>query len=166
MDQGTNTEMNFDKGGALLQTNGDGYGAGWYGEEQQACVVKGKDPIWNNENFTNICRHTKSGLFMAHVRLTTTGKVHWENSHPFAYKNWVFQHNGEISDFPKIRRDLQFDIAPELYPELNGTTDSETFFLLALTYGLQDDPKRALQKLVERLQKVAIDHDTGGRRCA
>lgn len=162
--QGTHTKMSFDSCGSLLRTNGDGYGAGWYdGEDEQPCVVKGADPIWNSENFINICNHVKSALFMAHARLTTTGQVHRYNAHPFHYKNWLFQHNGEISDFPKIRRSLQMDIAPDLYPHLQGTTDSETFFLLALTYGLETNPKRALQKLVTRLRQAAKDHDTQGK---
>jgi len=154
--------MNYNDSGALLQINGDGFGAGWYTGQEQACVVKGREPVWNDNNFINISKQTESGLFMAHVRLTTTGEVHRENSHPFSYKNWIFQHNGSISEFPKVRRDLQVDIAPDLYPELKGNTDSETIFLLALTYGLNEQPKKALRLTIKRLQQAAKDNNTDG----
>ena len=159
--QSTQAKMLRHPDGTMLNVNGDGYGAGWYSGEAEPCVVKGKDPVWNNENFKNVCRHTKSSLFMAHVRLTTTGEVHRENSHPFSYKNWLFQHNGYISDFPSVQRDLQMDIAPELYPFVRGTTDSETFFYLALTYGLEKDPKAAMEKLYQRLCKALADRGEG-----
>lgn len=99
--------MNFDANGILLQTNGDVHGVGWYAEDiDYLCIVKDKGPIWNNKNLKNICFFTRAHIFMAHVRLTTTGKVRRENSHPFSYKNWVFQHNGYIRNFFKVRRDL------------------------------------------------------------
>ena len=147
--------------GAMLNVNGDGYGVGWYSDEPTPCVVKGKDPIWNNDNLKNICHHTSASLFMAHVRLTTTGTAQRENSHPFSHENWLFQHNGFVSEFPSIRRALQMEIAPELYPHLKGTTDSETFFLLALTYGLKKHPKKAIEKLVERLKKAVEPQNEG-----
>lgn len=149
--QGTQAKMLKHPDGTILNVNGDGYGAGWYSGEDVPCVIKEEIPVWNSENFKNICHHTSSGLFMAHVRLTTTGEVHRENSHPFSYKNWLFQHNGYITNFHEVQRDLQMDIAPELYPCVRGTTDSETFFYLALTYGLEKDPKAAMEKLYKRL---------------
>lgn len=160
--QGTQAKMLQHPDGTMLNVNGDGYGAGWYSEEDTPCVVKEEIPVWNSENFKNICHHTSSHLFMAHVRLTTTGEVHRENSHPFAYKNWLFQHNGYITDFHEVQRDLQMDIAPELYPCVRGTTDSETFFYLALTYGLEQNPKAAMEKLYNRL--VEANKKRGGGR--
>ena len=56
-----------------------------------------------------------------------------------------------------IKRDLQFDIAPELFPDIKGTSDSETCFYLALTYGLENDPKAAFEKMIQRLEKAQID---------
>lgn len=162
VNQSRNAQMYFDKNGILMQTNGDGYGVGWYSDLEEPCVIKGKDPIWNNQNLTNICNHVKSELFMAHVRLTTTGAVHRDNSHPFSYKNWLFQHNGEIGEFSKIRRELQIEIHPDLYTELSGTTDSETFFYLALTYGLENNPQNAMERLIKRLRKAAKDNGTNG----
>ena len=49
---------------------------------------------------------------------------------------------------------MQFAIAPELFPEIQGTTDSETCFYLALTYGLESNPKAAFEKMIRRLEKA------------
>ncbi len=51
-----------------------------------------------------------------------------------------------------------FDVAPELFPLIEGSTDSETLFFLALTFGLRSDPLMALARTmghVERARKAA-----------
>ena len=160
VEQSMNTEMNYDTDGSLMGTNGDGFGVGWYSERPTPGIFKEQTPAWSNENLKDICRQVKSHLFMAHVRATTQGAVQRTNCHPFKYENWLFQHNGDIQEFTKVRRDLQMQIAPELYSELKGTTDSETYFLLALTFGLQKDLKTALQKMVQCVEKSLKDHKT------
>ena len=158
VEQSMKTEMNFDTYGNLMNTNGDGFGVGWYGRRPKPGLFKEQTPAWSNENLREICHQVRAHIFFAHVRATTTGAVQRTNSHPFKHQNWLFQHNGDVSEFEKIRRDLQFDIAPEFFPEIKGTTDSETFFLLAVTYGLKDDPKLGMQKMVERVKK-ALDNN-------
>ena len=34
-------------------------------------------------------------------------------------------------------------VDPSLYPDIEGSTDTETLFFLALTFGLTDDPPAA-----------------------
>ena len=41
-----------------------------------------------------------------------------------------------------------FAVDPALFPEIEGTTDSEVLFYLALTFGLEDDPPRAVERAV------------------
>lgn len=55
-------------------------------------------------------------------------------------------HNGLIREFATVKRDLAFAVDPSLYPEIEGSTDSELFFYLALTFGLQDDPPSAVER--------------------
>lgn len=159
VEQSMNTEMNFRSDGSLMSTNGDGFGIGWYAERTEPGLYKDERPAWSNNNLRQLCKQIRSRIFFAHVRATTTGAVQRSNCHPFKYKNWLFQHNGDVSDFPKLRRDLQLEISPELYPEIQGTTDSETFFFLALTYGLRDNPKEGLRKMVERVVKALEDNN-------
>ncbi|PCI52958.1 MAG: class II glutamine amidotransferase [Alphaproteobacteria bacterium] len=162
VEQSLHTEMNFRTDGSLMSTNGDGFGIGWYAERPEPGLYKDDRPAWSNNNLHALCRQIRARIFFAHVRATTTGAVQRANCHPFKYKNWLFQHNGDVTDFTKIRRDLQMDISPEFHRELKGTTDSETFFLLALTYGLQENPKKGLQKMVERVKKALVDNGIDG----
>lgn len=157
VEQSLNTKLNLKADGSLWTTNGDGFGVGWYNLKNEPGLFKDAMPAWNDENLHEICAQTKAHIFFAHVRASTNGKVQRSNSHPFKYKNWLFQHNGDVSHFPVIKRDLQFDVAPELFSEIQGTTDSETCFYLALTYGLESDPKAAFEMMIERLEKSQKD---------
>ncbi|HEY9042640.1 MAG TPA: class II glutamine amidotransferase [Rheinheimera sp.] len=160
--QSRHSQMNYTKSGQLLSTNGDGFGIGWYDKRKEPGLFKDDLPAWHNTNLNNLCHQVKAHTFMAHIRATTTGDIQRANCHPFRYKNWLFQHNGHVSHFPKIRRELQLSIAPELYPLLQGTTDSETFFYLAITLGLLDQPKAAMQKMVETVLRALLKVDQDG----
>ena len=46
-------------------------------------------------------------------------------------------HNGYINEFATIKRDLVLAVDPSLYPEIQGQTDTEVLFFLALTFGLR-----------------------------
>lgn len=159
LEQSLNSKMSFRHDGTILTTNGDGFGIGWYHLKEEPGLFKGSEPAWGNENLNEICSQTRSHLFMAHIRAASTGAIQRTNSHPFKYKNWLFQHNGYVGQFERIRRDLQFDIAPDLFPSLKGTTDSETLFLLALTYGLQTQPKAALEHMIRRVKEACAKND-------
>jgi glutamine amidotransferase len=154
VEQSLNSKLSFRVDGSILATNGDGFGIGWYMDKPEPGLYKGAEPAWGNDNLNEICSQVRARIFMAHIRAASTGSIQRSNSHPFKYKNWLFQHNGYVGQYGKIRRMLQCDIASEFYPELKGTTDSETFFLLALTYGLQKDPKAAIEKMIERVQRA------------
>src|SRR4029079_1801917 len=39
-------------------------------------------------------------------------------------------------------------VDPDLFPLIEGTTDSETMFYLALTFGLEVDPPAAVERMV------------------
>lgn len=169
VEQSLNSKMSFRRDGSILATNGDGFGVGWYADKEEPGLFKGAEPAWNNENLNELCSQTKARIFMAHIRAASTGAIQRTNAHPFKYKNWLFQHNGYVHNFPAIRRDLQFDIAPELYASLKGTTDSETFFLLALTYGLENNPKAAIEQMIRRVKRACDDNNSDfdlGLSCA
>jgi predicted glutamine amidotransferase len=152
--QSLNARMAFRPDGSILATNGDGYGIGWYTEKPEPGLFKGAEPAWSNENLHEICAQTRAHIFMAHIRAASTGASQRSNAHPFKYRNWLFQHNGHIENFEVVRRELQCAIAPELFPLLKGTTDSETFFLLALTHGLMENPKEAIVQTLRFVKDV------------
>ena len=49
-------------------------------------------------------------------------------------------------------------VDPSLYPEIEGSTDSEVFFYLALTFGLEDDPPKAVQDAVGVIEATGRRH--------
>src|SRR5690606_11780887 len=55
--------------------------------------------------------------------------------------------------------DLVLAIAPELFPHIAGSTDSEVMFFLALTFGLQDDPIRGVERVIRFIEDVARAHN-------
>lgn len=138
-------------------TNADGFGIGWYRDRPEPGLYRDLRPAWSDENLLSLTRQIRSGLFFAHIRAAYDGQVQRTNSHPFSHQRWMFQHNGEIPEFHKIVRDLNMQIDPELYPEIKGTTDSETCFYLALTLGLDKDVKAALQEMIRRVEQARQD---------
>jgi glutamine amidotransferase len=67
-------------------------------------------------------------------------------------------HNGLIRDYHQVKRELQLQVAAELYPSIEGTTDSETMFYLALTFGLEDDPVAAVARMVGLVEETGRKH--------
>jgi predicted glutamine amidotransferase len=139
-------------------TNGDGFGVGWYGEGNTPGVFHSVEPAWNNRNLKDIARHLRSPLVFAHVRASTGGAIQETNCHPFRYGRWLFMHNGVIYGFPKVKRDLAMAIDPSLYALIEGSTDTELFFYLALTFGLEDDPPAAVSRAVGFIEKTGKAH--------
>ncbi|HKH32484.1 MAG TPA: class II glutamine amidotransferase [Gaiellaceae bacterium] len=139
-------------------TNGDGFGIGWYGVGGTPGVFHSIEPAWNDRNLRELANHIESPLVFAHIRAATATPVQLTNCHPFRYGRWLWMHNGVIYDLPKVKRDLVLAIDPALYPEIQGSTDSEIFFYLALTLGLEDDPARAVQDAVGFIEETGRRH--------
>jgi predicted glutamine amidotransferase len=139
-------------------TNGDGFGIGWYGVGDAPGVFHSIEPAWNDRNLRELAAHIESPLVFAHIRAATATPVQLTNCHPFRYGGWLWMHNGVIYDLPKVKRDLVLAIDPALYPEIQGSTDSEIFFYLALTLGLEDDPPRAVQDAVGFIEATGRRH--------
>jgi hypothetical protein len=53
-----------------------------------------------------------------------------------------------VHDFGRVKRELALAVDDSLYPYMEGSTDSELLFYLALTFGLEDDPPGAVERLV------------------
>ena len=139
---------------SIYTTNGDGFGVAWYGDRKDPGLFKDVLPAWNDENLKQLSQHVKSNLFFAHVRAATGTGISRANCHPYAFKNWVFMHNGHIGDWSHHRREIEFLISKEFYSHRHGTTDSEALFLLALTEGLLDNPVEGLSKAIKKILKI------------
>ncbi|MER5193468.1 class II glutamine amidotransferase [Streptomyces sp. NPDC002755] len=142
-------------------TNGDGFGVGWYGgeaEDGSPAVVREIGPAWSNRNLREIAGHVRSPLFFAHIRASTGTAVQQTNSHPFRHGRWMWMHNGAIADFHRMRRDLALSVDPQLFLDIEGSTDSEMMFFLALTLGLEEDPPGAVARMVGLVERTGHAH--------
>jgi predicted glutamine amidotransferase len=143
-------------------TNGDGFGLGWYGTGRDPGLYRSVAPAWADPNLRELAAHIESPLFLAHVRAAIGSPVQQTNCHPFRHDRWLFVHNGFIAGFDRLRRDLMLAIDPELFGQIQGSTDTETVFGLALTFGLQDDPLGALERTVAFVEERAHSHGIDG----
>ena len=139
-------------------TNGDGFGVGWYGGGETPSVYRSTHPAWNDRNLRELAGAVSSPLFFAHIRASTGTAIQETNTHPFRYGRWLWMHNGLIREFPRVKRELVLAIDESLYPSIEGTTDSETMFYLALTMGLEDDPIAAVERMVGFVEKTGHEH--------
>jgi glutamine amidotransferase len=139
-------------------TNGDGFGVGWYGEGTVPGVFKSVEPAWNDRNLRELAGHIRSGFVFAHIRASSGTPVQQTNCHPFRHGSWLWMHNGSIAQFHDVKRELLLAVDPTLYPDLEGSTDSEAFFLLPRTLGPRDDPPAAVARAVGLIEDVGRRH--------
>jgi glutamine amidotransferase len=139
-------------------TNGDGFGVGWYDEGETPRLYRSVHPAWNDQNLRELAAGISSHLFFAHIRASTGSAIQETNAHPFRHGRWLWMHNGLIREFPRLRRELMFAIDESLFSSVAGTTDSETMFYLALTFGLESDPIAAVARMVGFVEETGRKH--------
>lgn len=139
-------------------TNGDGFGIGWYDGREAPGLYRSTHPAWNDRNLRELAAHITSPLFFAHIRASTGTAVQETNCHPFRYGRRLFMHNGSVRRFAELRRDLMVAVDPSLFGAIEGSTDSEILFHLALTFGVEDDPRTALERVAGFVEGVAERH--------
>ena len=139
---------------STFEVNADGFGVGWYTDRPSPGVYHDTRPAWNDRNLASLAAHTRSHLFFGHIRAAVGSMVVRSNCHPFRHDRWLFQHNGAIGDFGKIKKRLDMQISPQLYAEKQGQTDTETMFLLSLTFGLMDDPQGGICRMIEKVEEA------------
>ena len=140
-------------------TNGDGFGVGWYGESP---TPQASSTAPSRPGTTTTCMSSpttsRSSHFFTHIRAAIGSAVQQTNCHPFRHERWLFMHNGYVNEFATIKRDLVLAVDPSLYPEIEGQTDSEVLFFLALTFGLEDDPPAAIEQAIGLVEAVGERH--------
>jgi len=135
-------------------TNGDGFGVGWYGTRETPGVFRSIEPAWNDRNLRELAGQITSPRVFAHIRASTGSPVQQTNCHPFRHGRWLLMHNGFIGGLARVRRDLVLAVDPSLFSEIEGTTDTELLFHLALTHGLEDDPPAAMARAVGLVEAI------------
>jgi predicted glutamine amidotransferase len=139
--------------------NADGFGLGWYdGDGSEPGLYRNTQPAWGDRNLIDLAGHIRSPLFLGHVRAATGTPVEQSNCHPFRHGNWLFQHNGFIDRHLELRRELMLAVDPSLFGAIDGTTDSQLMFFLALTFGLEGDPLAALERTAGFVEATGHRH--------
>lgn len=166
-------ELLFEPGRSLIEqsrrggpdasiANGDGYGLGWYGLHERPGLFRSESPAWGDRNLRELSAQIRSPLFLAHVRAATGTPVQQTNCHPFRHGRWLFVHNGFIAEYWHLRRELLLAVDPALFPGIEGSTDSELMFYLALTFGLTDDPVGGLERMAGFIEasghRIGVEH--------
>jgi glutamine amidotransferase len=82
----------------------------------------------NKYNFNNIKKNS-SKITLIHLRRASVGNETTENAHPFKYKNWVFEHNGNIN-----RKKHFYHLNKKFQNKLTSQTDSEVYFYLIMQF--------------------------------
>ncbi len=145
--------------------NGDGFGIGWYAPPfcRSPAVFKEISPAWNSHNLRNMARVTASSCIFAHVRAATVGgQVSQSNCHPFSWNEYLFMHNGTVSGFDKIRRNLRRSLSDAAYSLIQGNTDSEHLLAMFVDeLGDTKDPSldeiaATLVQVIRRLEQLKI----------
>lgn len=139
------------------ETNGDGFGLGWYGERPMPGLYRELRPAWSDENLRSIAAQVRSRMFFAHVRAATGTATSRANCHPFAHGKFLFMHNGQVGGWQKVRRRVEALIPDALYPARTGTTDSEALFLAAIGRGMEDDPVAAVEATLADVRRYMQD---------
>jgi predicted glutamine amidotransferase len=65
-----------------------------------------------------------------------------------------------VRDFPRVKRELALAVDGSLYAFIEGSTDSELLFYLALTLGLEEDPAGAVEWMLGLVEDVGRQHGT------
>lgn len=136
--------------------NMDGLGIAWYTDAATSymkqvaglrpALYKSQSPPINDFNFRSLCENTETNCVFAHIRASSGSVVTQVNSHPFVFGRHVFMHNGVISDFSAIRRDMSDLMSFDAYCNIFGSTDSEHAAALYMTNLTDHGRKEAWQK--------------------
>ena len=141
------------------ETNGDGFGVGWYGDRDEPGLYREVRPAWSDENLKSICAQVRSHLFFAHVRAATGTATTRANCHPYAHGKWMFMHNGQVGSFGRLRRRIENLIPDDYYLGRNGSTDSEAIFLAALSRMGELDPVNAVSSVLADVRRLMTEGD-------
>jgi glutamine amidotransferase len=143
--------------------NIDGFGVAWYtpthslfssphattktsadsGPILHPALYKTIQPPLHDMNFRAIAAATSSTCVLAHIRAATATAIVPVNNHPFVFGRHTIMHNGYISSFPQISRQMTNLMSVEAFEHIGGKTDTEHFaalYMSYLTFGVEATP--------------------------
>lgn len=114
--------------GTQSERHPDGWGVAYY-IDGAPHLVRSAETARTCQLFRRVSGIVASDTVIAHVRKATAGANSVLNSHPFQYGRWIFAHNGQIPEFPRVRPALLERLPEDLGRFVLGDTDSELMFM-------------------------------------
>jgi glutamine amidotransferase len=118
--------------------NADGWGVGWYDLTTRAEPARYRTtrPMWTDGSFRSVAGLVRSGCVLAAVRSATApSPVDEVNTPPFTDGRWLFAHNGAVHGWRDgVNTTVRATLSPARAGAIEGSTDSETLFALALDH--------------------------------
>lgn len=147
----------------------DGWGIATY-QDGKPVLQKKTTAAFVGQHFSAAAEKVYSNTIIAHVRKATVGETSVQNTHPFVSGVWAFAHNGTVTGFDQVRRQMEQETKPELQKQRLGQTDSEQYFVWLLSHLLdsQLDPNDtgSDSEFVELFRKQVIQLDERCRTAA
>lgn len=133
-------------------SNPDGWGIAYYDEGKVIINKKPEKAKISNEFYKTI-ENAKSNIIISHLRNATQGEICKRNCHPFKQKfknkDWIFAHNGGVSDIA-------------IHNRSEGETDSEQVFNFLLNemanYQEQGNIRGIYPALINGIKKIFEKH--------
>ncbi len=130
--------------------HGDGWGLAWYEDKDTLHLFKAPEAAYTSATFSTLVHSAYTDTCISHVRWATKGfTLCEENTHPFTNGKFAFAHNGAL--FPNEA--LETLIAPHFINMIEGTTDSERYFLALLSAFEHASPVEAFRTLLNAMHQ-------------
>jgi glutamine amidotransferase len=140
-------------------TNVDGFGIGFYINKDTPFIYTSVKTPWSDINLERISKFFETKLLFTHIRgvkpFNENSWVYDLNCHPFTYKKYMFQHNGYISKFARIKPLLVSLLNSEGHKVIKGSTDSELIFALFISKHTLEELENGIS--IENMYKYLID---------
>ena len=138
----------------LSKTHCDGWGLA-FAETEGVGRIRVPDPAHSSPEFVEVSQEHRSDLAIVHVRWATDDlAIDLLNTHPFSDGRLAFAHNGAI----RPAHALDSLISPELRAGLEGTTDSERYFLAVADRARRMGPADALATTTAAIANGGFEH--------
>ncbi|HEX7405245.1 MAG TPA: class II glutamine amidotransferase [Candidatus Nanopelagicaceae bacterium] len=144
---------------ALSSVHCDGWGIATINhDEDSAHLDRAPETASTSQGFVDALANVDADGALLHLRWATKGlPVSEDNTHPFAYEDFTFIHNGAI--FPPSVMDPY--ISPKFATLIQGDTDSERYFYFLMTmiekYGFLEGVKKCVKTITSSMDYSSIN---------